>query len=138
MLLVIPSLEPRAGILKPSALMALFLAFVLAWVGGARTGLGNLGEATDRGLVGASAERAEAEAIPTGKPSGDESSEGNQIRSERESEDGPAFAPDSIVRATIETRGDAVGRDMQVTDATSHLRARLLLASIRARGPPVG
>jgi hypothetical protein len=119
--------------------MALFLAMVLALVSGAWTGttLGKLAGEADHGLAGASAERGSTEALPSAKPSGEEASESNESRSEREAEDGEELTTAWLPRTAIDIQPFAHGAAHEV-DGTSTMRAWLLLASIGARGPPVG
>lgn len=136
---MIASLDRRAGTPAKQAFVALFLALVLAFVGGARTGAqrGNLAEATDHGLVGASAERAQAGSLPTGKPIGEATSEWFESQGERETEDDSDHAPPRTAHAPIETQWFA-DRAVHAVDTSSAMRVWLLLANIGARGPPVG
>lgn len=111
---------------------------VLAWVGGARVGVqhGDLGSGTDYGLMGASAELAHEDSLPTGKPIHEATSESSE-GSESESEDDSKPVTPPLARTQIESQWFAA-RAVHEVDATSPMRARLLLASIGARGPPVG
>lgn len=136
--LVIASLDQRAGNhRKQGAILALFLALVLAWVGGARTGtqLGTLSAGQDHGLVGAAAERAQADSLPTGKR-GEAASEASESEGGRETEDDSEFAPSWIDRSSLEAPW-FTARASQAGDGTSARRAWLSLGSTGARGPPV-
>jgi hypothetical protein len=134
------SLDQRAGNQgKQAAFVALFLALVLVFVGGTRTATqrGNLVVATDHGLVGATAELAQAGSLPTGKLFGEASPELFESQSERETEDDSDLALLTSAHLPIQTQWFA-DRAVHAVDTSSAMRVWLLLASIGARGPPVG
>ncbi|MFV8751904.1 hypothetical protein ACNOYE_15270 [Nannocystaceae bacterium ST9] len=133
--------QPDAGTDRRSTrvFLALLLAMVLAWVGGSWTSveLGNLGESADRGLLGVSAERSEADTLPDGKPVNEAVSEGaEESESEREDLAEPLVAT-LAARAAFEGACQ-VDTGRPESDATSPERAWLGCSNVGARGPPVG
>jgi hypothetical protein len=118
------------------ALVAVVMALVVV-VGGAKTstGGGNLGEATDHGLAGASMERGLADSLPIGKPINEATSETSER--EREADDKAELATGWIGRVSSEPQWSA-DRIQHALDVSPALRARRSSASLGARGPPVG
>lgn len=128
------SVNPRSGLGTSQAALAVLLAIVLVWVSGLGLGLrpDSLGSATDHGLVGASAERAEFGSLPSGKEAGE------GIGAEIGEAEGEEEALAKALPRHAHLDAPAFARIRIHAEQAPPLRSRHRIAAIGARGPPVG